>query len=76
MIAFKYLLLVSAVAVFVTAAAVVIQDVVLARYLRRKRAANGEAVTTEPVRWRTSIAFLLLAWLPLLIGLIVAIVSS
>lgn len=76
MFAIKYLLLTTAIAMFLVAAAIVVYDVWLAQRLRRAHATNPETEPPEPIRWRTSVAFAALAWLPMLVALSIAIVPS
>lgn len=76
MLAFKYLLMVGAVGMFVAAAAVVIHDVWLGMQYRRALTTGTTGRQPEPIRWRTTVALAALAWLPLLIGLSIAVVPS
>jgi regulator of protease activity HflC (stomatin/prohibitin superfamily) len=76
MLAFKYLLFVAAVTLFFIAAVIVASDVWQGTTHRRRALAAGEDSTAKPVRWRTSVAFVLLAWLPLLTAFAIAIVPS
>lgn len=76
MFAFKYLLLSGAVAMFVVAAVIVIYDYVQGQRYRKLTDAGVTGLTEQPVRWRTSVALAILAWLPLLIALSIAIVPS
>jgi regulator of protease activity HflC (stomatin/prohibitin superfamily) len=77
MLTLKYILLTMAVALFVSAASVVVYDLWFAFTSRRRLAASGAEVTaTPPIRWRTSVALVLVAWMPLLIALSIAVVSS
>jgi hypothetical protein len=65
---FTYILFLTAGAMFVTAAAIVLYD--LWRGLDTGRAAQAVGETAEPdsARWRTTVAFAALAWIPLLIS--------
>jgi hypothetical protein len=74
MLFLKYVLLVVGVGMFITAAAIVANDLwLLLRY--RHRVAEGAAVTEpEPVRWRTTFALACLAWAPVLVALSIAVV--
>ena len=76
MIAFKYMLFVTAAALFVTAAAIVLYDLWLGWKSRQEVPAGTEAPKSEPVRWRTTVALAVLAWIPLLIAVSIAIVPS
>jgi regulator of protease activity HflC (stomatin/prohibitin superfamily) len=76
MLAFKYLLFLAALALFLIAAAIVAYDVWHGIASRRRAVAAGVAYIAEPLRWRTSVAFVLLAWLPLLIAFGIAVVPS
>ncbi len=76
MLAFKYLLFLAAVALFLIAAAIVGYDVWRDIANRRRALASGAAYIAEPVRWRTSVALVFLAWLPLLIAFGIAVVPS
>jgi regulator of protease activity HflC (stomatin/prohibitin superfamily) len=77
MLAFKYLLLITAIAMFVAAAAIVAYDLVLAVQYRRAEAA-GTATKPKPeaLRWRTGLALVALAWAPLLIALSIIVIPS
>jgi regulator of protease activity HflC (stomatin/prohibitin superfamily) len=76
MLAFKYLLLLVAIALFLIAAAIVAFDVWQGIADRRRTLADGAFYLAKPIRWRTSVAFVLLAWLPLLIAFGIAVVPS
>jgi hypothetical protein len=70
MLALKTLLLLGAVAMFLIGAAVVLYDLILAVRYRRALAQCGTALTEPaPMRWRTSVALVAMAWAPLLLGL-------
>ena len=76
MLAFKYLLFTIAVVLFLSAAGVVLYDL-RQSYLRRRRAGEAvEAYVPGPVRWRTTIALALLAWIPLLVAFAIAVIPS
>jgi regulator of protease activity HflC (stomatin/prohibitin superfamily) len=76
MLTLKYLLLSGAAGMFVLAAAIVAYDLLAA--WRRQRALAGGTAEPEPapLRWRTSVALVVLAWVPLLIGLSIVVVRS
>jgi regulator of protease activity HflC (stomatin/prohibitin superfamily) len=76
MLAFKLLLLVAAATLFLIAAAIAVYDVWQGTTHRRRALAAGVEFTAKPVRWRTSVAFALLAWLPLLTAFAIAVVPS
>lgn len=58
------------VALFLIAAAVVVYDLLLAFRCRHELAQGGTApAETAPMRWRTSLALVAMAWTPLLLGL-------
>ncbi len=65
----KYILLTMAVALFIGAATVAAYDLWFAFTSRRRLSASGaELPATPPIRWRTSVALVLVAWMPLLIA--------
>jgi regulator of protease activity HflC (stomatin/prohibitin superfamily) len=76
MLAFKYLLFSIAVALFLSAAGVVIADLRQSLLKSRRAAEAGEAYTPVPLRWRTSIALALLAWIPLLLAFSIVVIPS
>ena len=76
MLFLKYTLLVVGIGMFVTAATIVANDVWLLVQYRRKEAAGGVAVEPQPIRWRTSVALVCMAWAPMLIALSIAVVPS
>jgi hypothetical protein len=59
----------TAAALFVTAAAIVLYDLSLGLDTRRMAQAVEEAGAPEITRWRTTAAFAALAWIPLLISI-------
>jgi hypothetical protein len=64
MLALKYLLFTAATGLFFTAGAVIAYDLWLELQYRRDLNTNPE-VQPHPLRWRTSIAFVAIAWCPL-----------
>src|SRR5579884_1620394 len=77
MLAVKYILLTSAIAMFLVAAGILIYDVIAYVQFRRKAAREEEQLPTpEPVRWRTTVALAMLAWAPLLGALSIVVVPS
>jgi regulator of protease activity HflC (stomatin/prohibitin superfamily) len=83
MLLVKYLLLSAGIAMFVVAAAIIGYDVYLLISYRRRalRPVEGGAPIPEPrlepgVRWRTSAAFVMLAWAPLLVSAAIVIVPA
>jgi regulator of protease activity HflC (stomatin/prohibitin superfamily) len=84
MLLLKYLLLTAGIAMFVIAAGILAYDAyLLVAWQRRRLHPDPEAGTLGPalglepiVRWRTSAAFVMLAWAPLLISAGVVIVPS
>jgi regulator of protease activity HflC (stomatin/prohibitin superfamily) len=80
MLTLKYILIATAVALFVSAATIVVYDLWLAFSSRRRgleAESTGTASTAEPqLRWRTSVALVLVAWMPLLIALSIVVVGS
>jgi len=76
MLAVKYVMFLSAVSLFLLAAGIVIHDLLGDWRNRRKAKAAGQPHTPEPIRWRTSVALVLVAWLPLLVAFSIAVVPS
>jgi regulator of protease activity HflC (stomatin/prohibitin superfamily) len=80
MLLLKYLLLSAGIAMFVIAAAILSYDAyLLIAWQRRRLHPDPEAGTPGPapaMRWRTSVAFVMLAWAPLLISAGIVIVPS
>src|SRR5438093_10471224 len=79
MLLLKYVLIALSTAMFGGAAAVLAYDIYLVMRVRMamRQAAPGQPSLTEPtVRWRSSIALVLLAWAPLLIALSILIVPE
>lgn len=76
MLFLKYMLLVVGIGMFVVAAAIVANDLWLAFEYRRKKVEGALAVEPEPVRWRTTVALVCLAWAPILIGATIVVVPS
>src|SRR6266851_9373887 len=80
MLLLKYLLLTAGIAMFVIAAGILTYDAyLLIAWHRRRLNFDPAAGAPEPapaIRWRTSIAFAMLAWAPLLISAGIVIVPS
>jgi regulator of protease activity HflC (stomatin/prohibitin superfamily) len=76
MLFLKYILLAVGVGMFLTAAAIIVNDVFLMLRYRQRMAAGAVAVEPQPIRWRMTVALLGLAWAPLLIALSIAVVPS
>lgn len=76
MLAFKYLLIAIAVTLFLSAAGVVLYDLRQSFLGRRRATEAGEGHTPAPIRWRTTIALALLAWIPLLAAFAIAVIPS
>jgi len=80
MLLLKYLLLTAGIAMFVIAAGILAYDTyLLIAFERRRLHPDPEAGTLGPapvVRWRTSLALVMLAWAPLLISAGIVIVPS
>jgi regulator of protease activity HflC (stomatin/prohibitin superfamily) len=82
MLLLKYLLLSAGIAMFVIAAGILSYDAyLLIVWQRRRLHPDPEAAALDPgsapaIRWRTSIAFVMLAWAPLLISAGIVIVPS
>jgi hypothetical protein len=72
MLFFKYVLLVVGIGMFITAAAIILNDVWLLLRNRQRLAAGAIAVEPQPIRWRMTVALVGLAWAPLLIALSIA----
>jgi len=74
----KYLLLSAGIGMFVIAAGILAYDYALfIAYRRRPATPEGTTPPPEPnVRWRASIAFLMLAWAPLLVSAAIVIVPA
>lgn len=77
MLALKYFLLITAVGMFVVAAAILAWDYYAELRYRRAQASGAVGlIEPEPVRWRTTLALVLLAWAPMLIALSIVVVPS
>lgn len=80
MLLLKYLLLTAGISMFVIAAGILAYDAyLLIAYQRRRLHPDPEAGTLGPapvMRWRTSLALVMLAWAPLLISAGIVIVPS
>lgn len=73
MLALKYLLLAGAIGMFIGALAVLAYDLYVDLQFRRRSAAGIIGAEPEPLRWRTAVALVCLAWAPLLIALSIAV---
>ncbi|HEY4843318.1 MAG TPA: SPFH domain-containing protein [Terriglobales bacterium] len=80
MLLLKYLLLSAGIAMFVIAAAILTYDAyLLIAYQRRRLHADPAGGTPGPapaIRWRTSVALVMLAWAPLLVSAGIVLVPS
>ena len=79
MLLLKYLLLSAGIAMFVIAAGILSYDAYLLIAWQRKRLnPDPETAPSSPpvIRWRTSVALVMLAWAPLLISAGIVIVPS
>jgi hypothetical protein len=73
----KHILITAAVALFASAASVVVYDLRFAFPLRGRNAdSGGEQTAAGLIRWRTSVALVVLAWMPLLVALSIAVVCN
>ena len=72
----KYMLLVVGSGMLLTAGALLLNDMWLVAQYRRKLAVGILALEPQPVRWRTTVLLVCLAWAPLLIGFSLVIPSS
>jgi hypothetical protein len=73
MIAFECMFFLTTAALFVTAAAIVLYDLWFG--LRAVKAMQ-ESTEPKPLRWRTTAALALLAWMPLLVVVSIAAVRA
>src|SRR5450759_5973465 len=80
MLLLKYFLLSAGIAMFAIAAGILTYDAyLLIAYQRKRLTFDPEGSTpgpAPPVRWRTSVALVMLAWAPLLISAGIVIVPS
>ena len=76
MLTLKYTLIATAIALFACGAAVVAYDLYFAFTLRRRALLAGEPVPPWEVRWRTSVALVMVAWAPLLLALGIIVIRS
>jgi regulator of protease activity HflC (stomatin/prohibitin superfamily) len=78
MLFLKYLLMLGGIGMIVGAAGILAYDVYLeVKYRRALAAANGGPLPSVPqIRWRSSLALLLLAWGPILLALGIVVVPS
>ena len=79
MLTLRFILFAIGILMFLSAAAIVIYDLWLVFALRRRNLLAGAEQpesAAPPVRWRTSIALVIVAWIPLLLALSIAVVHS
>ena len=76
MLFLKYMLLVVGIVMFLVAAAIVAVDLWAALEYKRRSAKGEPAVEPQPLRWRTTVALVCLAWAPILIGMSIVVVPS
>jgi regulator of protease activity HflC (stomatin/prohibitin superfamily) len=77
MLALKYLLMTTAIAMFIVAAAILAYDGYVELAYRRGTARGVTGLKEpQPVRWRTTMALAMLAWAPLLVALSIVVVPS
>jgi regulator of protease activity HflC (stomatin/prohibitin superfamily) len=78
MLTLKYILIAAAAGLFVSAATILVYDLWFAFTSRQRSRLSGEPAGTAemPIRWRTSAALVVVAWMPLLIALSIAVVRS
>ncbi len=76
MLALKYFLLASAIAMFIAALAIVAYDLYVDLQRRRRALAAGITTEPQPMRWRTAASLVALAWAPLLIALSIIVIPS
>jgi regulator of protease activity HflC (stomatin/prohibitin superfamily) len=77
MLALRYLLLTGAIGLFVAAVAFLAYDLYAEYKFRRDEASGVTGLSEpEPVRWRTTVALVALAWAPMLIALSIVVVPS
>ena len=78
MLFLKYLLMLGGIGMIIAAAGILAYDVYLeVKYRRALAADNGGSLPSVPrIRWRTSLALLLLAWGPILLALGIVVVPS
>jgi regulator of protease activity HflC (stomatin/prohibitin superfamily) len=76
MLAFKYLLLTGAIGMIFAAVAIVAYDLYSTTHYRRALAAGVPQAEPEPVRWRMTVALVLLAWAPMLVAFSIVVIPS
>jgi regulator of protease activity HflC (stomatin/prohibitin superfamily) len=78
MLALKYLLITGGLGMILTAVCILTYDVYREMLYRRSLETPGGAVSAAPVvvRWRTSLALIMLAWGPLLVAFSIVVVPS
>src|SRR6201987_6252580 len=77
MLFLKYLLMIGGIGMIVVAAAILSYDLTMEVQYRRAMAASAMPLPEIPrMRWRTAVAFAMLAWAPILIALSIVVVPS
>src|SRR5437868_15053322 len=77
MLFLKYLLMIGGIGMIVVAAGILSYDLSLEIRYRRMMAAGTTPLPPVPTfRWRTAVAFAMLAWAPILIALSIVVVPS
>lgn len=78
MLFLKYLLMTAGVGMILSALAILAYDFSLEMRHRRAVAAGADAALPAPpqIRWRTALAFVMLAWAPILIALSIVVIPS
>jgi regulator of protease activity HflC (stomatin/prohibitin superfamily) len=78
MLFLKYLLMTGGIGMMVVAAGILMYDLSLELRYRRAMGADGTVPLPAPpqIRWRTAVAFAMLAWAPILIALSIAVIPS
>jgi regulator of protease activity HflC (stomatin/prohibitin superfamily) len=78
MLFLKYLLMTGGIGMMVVAAGILMYDLSLELRYRRAMAADGTVPLPAPpqIRWRTAVAFAMMAWAPILIALSIVVIPS
>ncbi len=76
MLLFKYLLMMSGIGLILVAATIAAYDAFLKIQYRRSVATGVPIAEPEPIRWKTTVVLLALAWAPMLIAASIAVVPS